>query len=160
MRKEEFIQNALVTIYEDWENEKNIIGTGILIEKRGNGHSFILKDTTKVNVPNTLTFHGQVVTEWIVRDKNLPYYNLFSYERWNILLTVSKNPRYKNNTIYTLNKRYLVEYTTDERLSKIIGKGKREDYLEDQEEEKYIEECIKLNKPIDKFLKVDGISIY
>lgn len=34
-----------VTIYKDWENEKDIIGTAQLVKRHSLGRSFILEDT-------------------------------------------------------------------------------------------------------------------
>ena len=153
-----FKENQLITIYKDWENEKEVIGTGRLIKFKKKGLPFILKDTDIIKQPNTLSFHGQVITEWEEKEINLSVYRIYNYERWDVKIIKSQIPFYKIGNTYSLNIRYFVDSATDKEYFKIINEN--EDLTEEQEEEKYISECISKNLPIDRFLTYGGIQIY
>jgi len=73
--------NNLVVIFSDWENQKGIIGTGLLLKRLKKGLPFILKDTQTVKVPNKKTYHGMDFFNWTDEEKNLGVCNQYNYEK-------------------------------------------------------------------------------
>lgn len=155
-----FKKDTLVTIYEDWENEKNVIGTGRLIKYKKTGLPFIIKDTIIRYIPNTLSFHGQLVTEWHSKIVESTTFNIYNYERWDVKIIKSQNPKFRVGDVYSLNIRHLIANTSDKNYFKDIKYQKEEELNEEEEEEKYIKECISKNLPIDRFIMYEGLQIY
>lgn len=145
---------SLVPIYDDWENEKKLIGSGILMKKRRNGLPFILKDTYTLLRPDTVSFYNQPITKWVEQTMPLANYNLYSYQKWDVKIIKSSNAHYEVGKIYTFNIRYLIDQISDFEVKS------KEHFKDDITEEEYIKQCIKKNKMIDKFIKIDGIELF
>lgn len=143
----------LVTVYEDWENEKKPIGTALLLKKRRNGLPFVLKDMIETRVPKTISIYDEKITNWETVEKPLTNYNLYSYQKWDVLIIKSNNSKYDRNRVYTLNIRFFVKEVNDSEL-KLHHKEK------ELTEEEYLLLCKKKNKIIDNFIKVNGIEIF
>lgn len=153
MTKEDFQPYKIVSLYENWQEEKNMIGTGLLLRKKRNGLPFILKDTYVDYEASTISFHDEPITEWKQVEKSLGKYNLYSYQRWDIKMIKTQSPRYVNGQIYTFNIRFFIGEVKDRHL-----------YSDDKEkeitEEEYLTDCKKKNKSIDTFIKVNGVEIF
>lgn len=154
MLKKELSKNNFITVFEDWENEKEIIGTICLIKKIKNGLPFILKDTETVKVPKKETFHSTDFFKWSDEEKSLGICKVYNYERWlcKMIKPIKKN--YAKNTLYTFNIRYLEGAYDD---SKIFSQYNKND---DEEDEKSYKELWKNKNLIDEFVSVDGEQIY
>jgi hypothetical protein len=148
------LQYQVVPIFEDWENESNLIGSAILLKRRRNGLPFILKDTYSLVRPDTVSFYNQPVTKWIEVNMPLEKYNLYSYQKWDVKIIRSNNPRYQPGKIYTINIRYFIKQVND------LEVKSREHFKDELTEEEYIKLCLKKNKMIDKFMKIDGVELF
>lgn len=153
MDKTNFKTNNLVTIFSDWENQKGIIGTGLLVKRVKKGLPFILKDTQIIKVPKKETFHGTDFFKWSEEEKPLGICNQYNYERWVCKIIKSNNPKYNVNETYTFNFRYLEGSFED---SQIFSNVKDDD---DEDEESYKNQWKNKNL-IDEFVKVNGEEIY
>lgn len=145
--------NNLVIIFSDWENQKGIIGTGLLLKRLKKGLPFILKDTQTVKIPNKKTYHGMDFFNWTDEEKNLGVYNQYNYEKWLCKIVKSNNPSYQNGSEYSFNIRYLEGSFKD---SQIFSNSKDD---EDDDENTYKEQWKNKNL-IDEFVKVNGEEIY
>lgn len=145
--------NNLVIIFSDWENQKGIIGTGLLLKRLKKGLPFILKDTQTVKIPNKKTYHGMDFFNWTDEEKNLGVYNQYNYEKWLCKIVKSNNPSYQNGSEYSFNIRYLEGSFED---SQIFSNSKDD---EDDDENTYKEQWKNKNL-IDEFVKVNGEEIY
>ena len=145
--------NNLVVIFSDWENQKGIIGTGLLLKRLKKGLPFILKDTQTVKVPTKKTYHGMDFFNWTDEEKNLGVCNQYNYEKWLCKIVKSNNPSYQNGSEYSFNIRYLEGSFED---SQIFSNSKDD---EDDDENTYKEQWKNKNL-IDEFVKVNGEEIY
>lgn len=151
--KNDFRANILVTVFSDWENQKGIIGTAMLVKRIKKGLPFILKDTQTVKVVKKESFHGTDFFNWTNEEKNLGECNQYNYEKWLCKMIKSTNPAYQVNELYTFNLRYLEGSFED---SQIFSNSKDD---EDDDENAYREQWKNKNL-IDEFVKVDGEEIY
>jgi len=154
MSKKKLIPYQMITVYQDWENEKIPIGTALLLKKVRSGLPFILKDMEEIKVPKTVTFYEEKITTWELKKKPLTSYNLYSYEKWLVFIVKSDNSFFKEKNTYTLNIRYFIKEVNDSELASVVF-----DDLELTEED-YIKYCKNKNKIIDKFMEIDGIELF
>lgn len=153
--KEDLKTNKLVTVFNDWENQKDIIGTVQLIKRLKKGLPFILKDTVTRKVPEKKQFHETIFFEWSDKEEALETTKVYSYEKWLCKVIKSVNPSYPVNTEIRFNIRYLKGDFED---SKIQSNYKDLDN-EELEEDTYLVQW-KIKNLIDNFIEIDGKEIY
>lgn len=153
MLKEDFKPFKFVSLYENWQEEKGMIGTGLLVRKKRNGLSFILRDTYTEIEPSTTSFYEEPITEWKQVEKSLGKYNLYSYQRWDVKIIKSQSPKYQHGMMYTFNIRYFVGEVKD---NQILSEQSQNEITE----EEYLMECKKKNRPFDSFIKINGIEMF
>lgn len=153
MSKNFFKSNDLVTVFSDWENQKEIIGTVLLIKRIKKGLPFILKDTQIVKVPKKQSFHGTDFFNWTEEEKTLSKCNQYNYEKWLCKVITSENEKYNVNEVYTFNLRYLEGFLED---SQIFSNCKDDE----TDDENVYKEQWKNKNLIDEFIKVNGEEIY
>lgn len=147
-------ENQLLTVYSDWENQKGVIGTVLLIKRLKKGLPFILKDTKTIKIPKKESFHGNDFFKWHEEEQVLGECNQYNYEKWLCKVIKSQNPSYEINGIYSFNIRYLEGVFED---SQIFSNSKKDD--EEQDEDFYRKQWENKNL-IDEFVKVNGEEIY
>lgn len=153
--QEDLKANKLVTVFNDWENQKDIIGTVLLIKRLKRGLPFILKDTVTKKVPEKKQFHETIFFEWSDEEEALETTKVYSYEQWLCKVIKSVNPSYPINTEVRLNIRYLKGDFED---AQIQSNYKNLDD-EELEEEAYLSQW-KIKNLMDNFIEVNGEEIY
>lgn len=153
--QEDLKANNLVTIFKDWENQKNVIGTALLIKRLKRGLPFILKDTISVPTPQKKQFHETIIFEWTDKEKALDTTKVYGYEQWLCKIIKSTDDAYSINTEARLNIRYLKGDFEDSQIQSNY-KNPDEDELE---EEEYLNKW-KIKNLIDSFVEVNGEQIY
>ena len=154
MLKKSLLKNSFITIFEDWENEKDIIGTVCLIKKVRNGLPFILKDTEIIKVPKKETFHSTDFFRWSDEEKSLGICKVYNYERWVCKMIKPVKQNYAKNGIYTFNIRYMEGIYE---VSKIFSQYNKDD---DEEDETSYKDLWKNKNLMDEFISVNGEQIY
>lgn len=148
-----FKANTLVTIYFDWENQKDVIGTGLLVKKLKKGLPFILKDSQTVKTVKKESFHNTDFFNWTDEEKTLGECNQYNYEKWLCQIVHSSNPSYEIGKSYRFNLRYLEGSFED---SQIFSNSKDDD----EDDENLYKEHWKNKNLIDEFVKFNGEEIY
>ena len=153
--QEDLKSNNLITVFNDWENQKDIIGTVLLIKRLKRGLPFILKDTISVPTPEKKQFHETIIFEWTNKEQTLETTKVYGYDQWLCKIIKSVNSSYPVNSEARLNIRYLKGDFED---SQIYSNYKN--YDEDElEEEEYLSKW-KIKNLMDKFIEVNGKEIY
>jgi hypothetical protein len=145
--KKKFKKGSILPIYEDWQTQKILIGHAVLTDKIKEGLPFILNDSYTVKEPEKTQFYDNIFYNWYDKEKVMPEYDLYSYERWNVFLMKASNSKYKVGETYQLNIRKHLGNIRDGELSSRMEK--KEDYDKDTN-----------NVLIDSFITVNGIEIY
>ena len=140
-------KGSILPIYEDWENSKILIGHAVLTEKIKEGLPFILNDSYTVKEPEKNQYHNNIFYNWYDKEKVMPEYDVYSYERWNVFLMKSTNPRYKVGETYQLNIRKHLGNIRDAELS---SRMEKKDGCYDRGDDVII----------DSFIKINGEEIY
>lgn len=153
--QEDLKANKLITVFNDWENQKDVIGTVLLIKRLKRGLPFILKDTVTKKVPEKKQFHETIFFEWSDEEEALETTKVYGYEQWLCKVIKSVNPSYPINTEVRLNIRYLKGDFEDAQIQSNY-KNLDEDELE---EEAYLTQW-KIKNLMDKFIEVNGEEIY
>lgn len=148
-----FKANTLVTIYSDWENQKDVIGTGLLVKKLKKGLPFILKDSQTVKTVKKESFHNTDFFNWTDEEKTLGECNQYNYEKWLCQIVHSSNLSYEIGKSYRFNLRYLEGSFED---SQIFSNSKNDD----EDDENLYKEHWKNKNLIDEFVKFNGEEIY
>lgn len=149
-----FSVNNLVTVFKDWENQKDIIGTVMLVKKLKTGLPFILKDSTTIKIPRKESYHGTDFFNWTDEEKILGSCNVYNYEKWLCKIIKSNDKSFAPNELHNFNLRFLEGNFEDH---EIFSKYNKED--EEDTEINYREKWQNKNL-IDEFIAVNGEEIY
>lgn len=154
MERNKFKSNHLVTVYTDWQNQKDVIGTALLIKKLKKGLPFILKDTVVVKVPEKV--QGLEIFEWTEEEKGLGICKVYNSERWLCKMIKSEKEQYPINQEFRFDIRYLEGNFADAEIQSEYKELTEDDV---EEEQQYISEW-KTKNLMDEFLLVNGEQIY
>lgn len=154
MTKTDLYKGSIIEVFEDWQNCQKPIGLACLVEKKRDGLTFIIKDSYKTKVANKTIIYNEPYYDWQWQELPLGQYVIYNYERWDCYIIKSCNPKYKDEEIYSLNVRYAMGNYKDSNI--ITSKRKKKDMTE----EEYLSLCVSEGKPIDTFIKVNGIEIF
>lgn len=155
IEQEELRAHNLVTAYKDWENQKDMIGTVLLIKKLSKGLPFILRDTVTVKVPEKKQYHSIEFFEWSDKEQALDTTKVYSYEKWLCRVVKPVSSDVHVNTEMRINIRYLKGDFSD---SEIQSNYKNSD--EDDLEEEGYQKQWKIKNLMDTFIEVNGEQIY
>lgn len=155
IEQEQLRAHNLVTVYKDWENQKNIIGTALLIKRLSKGLPFILKDTVTIRVPEKKQYHSIEFFEWSDEEQALENTKVYSYEKWLCKIIKSLDEAYPINHEIRANIRYLKGNFTDSEIQ-----SNYKNYDDDDLEEEEYQNQWKMKNLMDTFIEVNKEQIF